>query len=149
MYFIFHSWDIGNAHFVVFSTEVYFYTKYGVELIEEQYKWLEHDLKVYECKPNPYLIFLIGILHTTWIFSEEVTTSYTHTKFWCVTVSAIFFINDARDKIVMLIKTNNKFSCIYRQPTPGRSDHGSSQQVTDQCTAPLKIAMTVTRETAE
>ena len=42
-----YSWDVGNAHFVVFSTEVYYYTEYGgVELIEQQYNWLEQDLKV-------------------------------------------------------------------------------------------------------
>ena len=41
-----NSWDVGNAHFVIFSTEVYFYTEYGVELIGEQYNWLEQDLKV-------------------------------------------------------------------------------------------------------
>jgi len=46
MYYYF-SWDVGNAHFVIFSTEVYFYTEYGVELIGEQYNWLEQDLKVY------------------------------------------------------------------------------------------------------
>ena len=40
------SWDVGNAHFVIFSTEVYFYTEYGVELIGEQFSWLEQDLKV-------------------------------------------------------------------------------------------------------
>ena len=41
-----NSWDVGNAHFVIFSTEVYFFTQYGVELISEQFNWLEQDLKV-------------------------------------------------------------------------------------------------------
>ena len=44
---LYSSWDVGNAHFVIFSTEVYFYTEYGVELIGEQYNWLEQDLKVF------------------------------------------------------------------------------------------------------
>ena len=26
-----NSWNVGNAHFVIFSTEVYFFTEYGVE----------------------------------------------------------------------------------------------------------------------
>ena len=44
-----NSWDVGNAHFVIFSTEVYFFTQYGMELIGEQFNWLEQDLKVWSC----------------------------------------------------------------------------------------------------
>ncbi|XP_065920095.1 acid phosphatase type 7-like isoform X2 [Dysidea avara] len=53
----YYSWDVGNAHFVIFSTEVYFYTEYGVELIGEQYNWLEQDLKeVNSRKDRPWII---------------------------------------------------------------------------------------------
>ena len=40
------SWDIGPAHIVSFSTEVYFFLEYGLEQIVQQYEWLERDLKV-------------------------------------------------------------------------------------------------------
>ena len=42
-----YSWDVGTAHFIVFSTEVYFYVQDGADLAEYQYNWLEEDLKVY------------------------------------------------------------------------------------------------------
>ena len=44
---IIYSWDVGHVHFVIFSTEVYFFTEYGSkELVEYQYNWLELDLMV-------------------------------------------------------------------------------------------------------
>nr|XP_033812885.1 acid phosphatase type 7 [Geotrypetes seraphini]XP_033812886.1 acid phosphatase type 7 [Geotrypetes seraphini]XP_033812887.1 acid phosphatase type 7 [Geotrypetes seraphini]XP_033812888.1 acid phosphatase type 7 [Geotrypetes seraphini] len=42
---LWYSWDIGSAHIISFSTEVYFYLKYGPDLIREQYVWLERDLQ--------------------------------------------------------------------------------------------------------
>lgn len=39
------SFEVGPVHFVVFSTEFYFYTQYGYHQIENQYKWLISDLK--------------------------------------------------------------------------------------------------------
>ena len=42
-----YSWDVGTAHFIVFSTEVYFFVQDGADLAEYQYNWLEEDLKVY------------------------------------------------------------------------------------------------------
>ena len=42
---------------MIFSTEVYFFTQYGVELIGEQFNWLEQDLKVRSC------IMWIAVLH--------------------------------------------------------------------------------------
>uniref|UniRef100_A0A8D0H3S7 Purple acid phosphatase n=1 Tax=Sphenodon punctatus TaxID=8508 RepID=A0A8D0H3S7_SPHPU len=42
---LWYSWDIGPAHIVSFSTEVYFYLKYGQQLVGEQFRWLERDLQ--------------------------------------------------------------------------------------------------------
>ncbi|KAL9953577.1 hypothetical protein ACROYT_G041018 [Oculina patagonica] len=42
---IFYSWDIGPAHIISFSTEVYFFLEYGLEQIVQQYEWLEKDLQ--------------------------------------------------------------------------------------------------------
>ncbi|KAL9953568.1 hypothetical protein ACROYT_G041005 [Oculina patagonica] len=42
---IFYSWNIGPAHIISFSTEVYFFYQYGIEQIVQQYEWLERDLQ--------------------------------------------------------------------------------------------------------
>ncbi|XP_072285659.1 acid phosphatase type 7 isoform X2 [Pyxicephalus adspersus] len=42
---LWYSWDLGPAHIISFSTEVYFYLKYGKELVAEQFKWLQMDLQ--------------------------------------------------------------------------------------------------------
>nr|XP_028597726.1 acid phosphatase type 7 isoform X2 [Podarcis muralis] len=42
---LWYSWDIGPAHIISFSTEVYFFLKYGQQLVAEQFQWLEKDLQ--------------------------------------------------------------------------------------------------------
>ncbi|CAJ0934669.1 unnamed protein product [Ranitomeya imitator] len=42
---LWYSWDLGPAHIISFSTEVYFYLKYGQELVAKQYRWLQKDLQ--------------------------------------------------------------------------------------------------------
>uniref|UniRef100_A0A8B9LVQ2 Purple acid phosphatase n=1 Tax=Astyanax mexicanus TaxID=7994 RepID=A0A8B9LVQ2_ASTMX len=42
---LWYSWNIGSAHIISFSTEVYFYLEYGLDLLFEQYKWLQSDLE--------------------------------------------------------------------------------------------------------
>ncbi|XP_043929910.1 acid phosphatase type 7 isoform X1 [Protopterus annectens] len=42
---LWYSWNIGPAHIISFSTEVYFYVDYGVDLIFKQYEWLKKDLE--------------------------------------------------------------------------------------------------------
>ncbi|XP_036397978.1 acid phosphatase type 7 [Megalops cyprinoides] len=42
---LWYSWNIGPAHIVSFSTEVYFFLDYGVDLIFKQYEWLRKDLE--------------------------------------------------------------------------------------------------------
>ncbi|KAK2561166.1 Acid phosphatase type 7 [Acropora cervicornis] len=42
---IFYSWNIGPAHIISISTEVYFFLRYGNEQIAHQYHWLEKDLR--------------------------------------------------------------------------------------------------------
>ncbi|XP_046711142.1 acid phosphatase type 7 isoform X2 [Silurus meridionalis] len=37
-------WNIGSAHIISFSTEVYFYLEYGLDLLFKQYEWLQKDL---------------------------------------------------------------------------------------------------------
>ncbi|CAI8049980.1 Acid phosphatase type 7 [Geodia barretti] len=40
-----YSWNIGPAHIISFSTEVYFFLEDGLKLIEWQYHWLEQELQ--------------------------------------------------------------------------------------------------------
>ncbi|XP_030028562.2 acid phosphatase type 7 isoform X2 [Manduca sexta] len=41
---LYYSFDLGPVHFVSISTEVYYFTKYGLKLIFNQYEWLKKDL---------------------------------------------------------------------------------------------------------
>lgn len=43
---IYYSINIGPAHIIMFSTELYYYLESGLDGIAKQYKWLEEDLKV-------------------------------------------------------------------------------------------------------
>ncbi|XP_035388913.1 acid phosphatase type 7 isoform X1 [Electrophorus electricus] len=42
---LWYSWNIGSAHIISFSTEVYFYLEYGLDLLFRQYEWLKGDLE--------------------------------------------------------------------------------------------------------
>ncbi|XP_004396453.1 PREDICTED: iron/zinc purple acid phosphatase-like protein [Odobenus rosmarus divergens] len=42
---LWYSWDLGPAHIISFSTEVYFFLSYGHHLVERQFHWLESDLQ--------------------------------------------------------------------------------------------------------
>lgn len=39
------SFNIGPAHIVSFSSEFYYYLKYGAQQVVEQYEWLKRDLE--------------------------------------------------------------------------------------------------------
>ncbi|XP_041361456.1 acid phosphatase type 7-like [Gigantopelta aegis] len=49
---MFYSFNIGPAHIVSFSTEFYYYVKYGVMQIIRQFEWLEEDLKTANLPEN-------------------------------------------------------------------------------------------------
>ncbi|KAM4640526.1 acid phosphatase type 7 isoform 1-T1 [Discoglossus pictus] len=42
---LWYSYNLGPAHIISLSTEVYFYRKYGEELVGKQFKWLQKDLQ--------------------------------------------------------------------------------------------------------
>ncbi|XP_029937763.1 acid phosphatase type 7 isoform X1 [Myripristis murdjan] len=42
---LWYSWDLGSAHIISLSTEVYFYLMFGQELLFKQYEWLKKDLE--------------------------------------------------------------------------------------------------------
>lgn len=42
---LFYSFDLGPAHFIGISSEVYYQVQYGLKLIVEQFVWLKEDLK--------------------------------------------------------------------------------------------------------
>ncbi|XP_051578848.1 acid phosphatase type 7 isoform X5 [Myxocyprinus asiaticus] len=43
---LWYSWNVGPVHIISFSTEVYFYLEYGLDLLFRQYEWLQKDLEV-------------------------------------------------------------------------------------------------------
>lgn len=57
-----HFWsvDLGPAHILMFSTEFYYYTQYGTEQIEQQYRFIEADLKRANAnrKQRPWIIVM-------------------------------------------------------------------------------------------
>uniref|UniRef100_A0A3Q3VUA8 Purple acid phosphatase n=1 Tax=Mola mola TaxID=94237 RepID=A0A3Q3VUA8_MOLML len=42
---LWYSWNLGSAHIISLSTEVYFYLEFGLELLFNQYEWLKKDLE--------------------------------------------------------------------------------------------------------
>ena len=48
MYFV-YSWNIGPAHIISISTEVYFDLEDGIRLLDNQFNFLKADLKVHVC----------------------------------------------------------------------------------------------------
>ncbi|EEB14144.1 acid phosphatase precursor, putative [Pediculus humanus corporis] len=59
---LFYSFNIGPIHFVVFSTEFYYFLNYGVNSLITQYNWLRKDLKEASAPENrtvrPWIITL-------------------------------------------------------------------------------------------
>ncbi|XP_041468978.1 acid phosphatase type 7-like [Lytechinus variegatus] len=57
---LWYSWNVGPAHIISFSTEVYFYVYYGLHLIVNQFNWLKADLleanKPENRKERPWII---------------------------------------------------------------------------------------------
>eukprot|EP00064_Thunnus_orientalis_P003392 superscaffoldBa00000274_g3401 len=43
---LWYSWNLGSAHIISLSTEVYFYLEFGKDLLFKQYEWLKKDLEV-------------------------------------------------------------------------------------------------------
>lgn len=58
----FYSFNVGPVHFVVFSTEYYWYIQYGWKQIKNQYNWLKADLELANRPENrakrPWIITL-------------------------------------------------------------------------------------------
>ena len=51
------SWNIGPAHIISISTEVYYFYQYGIEQIVQQYEWLEKDLQVRKITSSKFFVY--------------------------------------------------------------------------------------------
>ncbi|KAL0829461.1 hypothetical protein ABMA28_004226 [Loxostege sticticalis] len=49
---LYYSFDVGPIHFISISTEVYYFTEYGLKLVVNQYEWLKQDLAKAASKVN-------------------------------------------------------------------------------------------------
>ncbi|KAK6634052.1 hypothetical protein RUM44_004660 [Polyplax serrata] len=76
---MFYSFDLGPAHFVAISTEVYYFPQYGIESIKTQYNWLQHDLTVaFKNRHNrPWIIVL---QHRPFYCSSDTNEDCSHKR---------------------------------------------------------------------
>ena len=79
----FYSVDIGPVHVVMLSSEYYYYTEYGWDQIERQYRWIEQDLKRAS----------LNRAQRPWIIAMA------HRSFYCLIISDNSCINDTRPDI--------------------------------------------------
>lgn len=57
---MYHSINIGKAHFVFVSSEAYFYpTAHGWGLLEQQYNWLVNDLSQVNRTETPWIVLML------------------------------------------------------------------------------------------
>ncbi|KAK6645388.1 hypothetical protein RUM43_001665 [Polyplax serrata] len=76
---MFYSFDLGPAHFVAISTEVYYFPQYGIESIKTQYNWLQNDLTVaFKNRHNrPWIIVL---QHRPFYCSSDTNEDCSHER---------------------------------------------------------------------
>lgn len=78
---LFYSFNLGAAHFIGISTEVYYFLNYGLKMLAFQYSWLEHDLieanKPENRQKRPWII-LYG--HRPMYCSNENGDDCTHSE---------------------------------------------------------------------
>lgn len=114
--FTYYSFNIGKAHIISFSTEVYYYYQYeefGWLQIINQYKWLEEDLKV---KILYFLSYVQVYMHDPYLIRLSVCDLH---KF----ISLHVFSSSAHRLLTLL-----------RLELP---DLGSLFKVINQCIAPM------------
>ncbi len=57
---LYHSIDVGNAHFSMISSEMYFaISEYGLLMMPEQFTWLEKDLAAVDRTKSPWLVLML------------------------------------------------------------------------------------------
>lgn len=80
---LFYSFDLGPIHFISISTEVYYFTEYGIKLIPAQYQWLKDDLAKATSKENrsrrPWIV-LMGHRPMYCSNSDDVDCSLEYTR---------------------------------------------------------------------
>lgn len=67
------SWNLGSAHIISLSTEVYFYLEFGLELLFKQYEWLKKDLEVNVNQSDMFFVsFVMNVLFSVSLLSPDV-----------------------------------------------------------------------------
>ncbi|XP_052001451.1 acid phosphatase type 7 isoform X2 [Xyrauchen texanus] len=76
---LWYSWNVGPAHFISFSTEVYFYLEYGLDLLFRQFEWLQKDLEEANRPENRALRpWIITMAHRPMYCSDDDDDDCTH-----------------------------------------------------------------------
>jgi len=93
---LWYSFNLGPAHFIAISTEVYYFLQYGLKLLVKQYEWLEQDLKVCLVNMTLYLIFALKNKHT---HTQHMHISCTHNMFMILVSNCDAWLCEAKMKI--------------------------------------------------
>lgn len=76
---LWYSWNLGSAHFISFSTEVYFYLEYGLDLILRQFEFLQKDLEEANRPENRAVRpWIITMAHRPMYCSDDDQDDCTH-----------------------------------------------------------------------
>lgn len=80
MCYLLYSWNVGRAHFIMFSTEIYYYNfEFSFEQVKTQYHWLENDLKVND------LCEIISQYNTLYYQQQATTPEALAERPWIIT----------------------------------------------------------------
>lgn len=100
---LFFSWNIGPVHIISFSTELYYYLKYGIEPLIQQYKWLQQDLEV-----------IIRFLVMSWAFRVWTSVAKSH-EFLLETLTCR--PESSMSRITIFSRVTHKLLVIFHVPS--------------------------------
>jgi hypothetical protein len=82
---MFYSFDVGPIHFVVVSTEWYYFLNYGKKMVAAQYEWVVRDLERANAPDHrserPWVVMLgHRPMYCSTMDGDDCTTNNTYTR---------------------------------------------------------------------